>query len=97
MPTPGVPKEWVYRRGVFLYHFTRQQVIKQLSETMGQSVKTDAGVWSAMVDLHGGKGVADARKTKTAEGGPLALLSGKPHAKAALAVAWAARNLATRS
>lgn len=88
----GMPFEsgnWIYQKGVYLHSITRQQVVKTLSETMGQAVRTDAGVWAAMLELHGGKGVADRRATKTIAGGPLALLSGKPHAKAALAVAWA--------
>lgn len=83
---------WNYARNAFMYSITRQQVVKALTETMGQIVRSDAGVWAAMLELHGGKGVADKRATKTVEGGPLALLSGKPHAKAALAVAWAVAN-----
>ena len=70
---------------------TRQQVTKRLSQELAEQVKGDAGVWSALLTIHGGKGVADKRSTKASpEAGPLSLLAGKPHAKAALAVAWAA-------
>lgn len=64
---------------------TRAQVVKALTAQMGQEVRGDAGVWAALCDLHGGKAEATARKV-----GCLAALSGKPHARAALAVAWAA-------
>jgi hypothetical protein len=80
--------QWSYQKGVHLHVLTRQQIVKGLSEKMGQSVKTDAGVWAALVDLHGGKGVADKRTTKTERGGPLAELCGRPHARAALAAAY---------
>ena len=74
----GVAKETVLT-------LTRAQVIKALTRQMGQEVRGDAGVWAALCDLHGGKAAATARKI-----GCLAALSGKPHARAALAVAWAA-------
>lgn len=69
---------------------TRGEVVSALSRKMGQQVRGDAGVWAALVELHGGKGVADCKPGKKGEGGPLGLLAGKPHAKAALSVAWAA-------
>ena len=68
---------------------TRQDVVGALSRKLGQQVRGDAGVWAALLDLHGGKGIADSKT------GPLAALKGKPHAKAALAVAWAAMSLDT--
>ncbi len=68
---------------------TRGEVVSALSRRMGQQVRGDAGVWAALVELHGGKGVADCKPGKKGEGGPLGLLAGKPHAKAALSVAWA--------
>jgi hypothetical protein len=90
LPHEGL--NWSYQKGVYLHTVTRQQVVKFLGDTMGQPVRTDAGVWSALVQLHGGAGVADKRTTKKERGGPLAELIGKPHAKAALAVAWAVAN-----
>lgn len=69
---------------------TRVEVVSALSRQMGQQVRGDAGVWAAMLELHGGKGVADKKPGKKEEGGPLGLLAGKPHAKAALAVAFVA-------
>ena len=68
---------------------TRGEVVSALSRRMGQQVRGDAGVWAALVELHGGKGIADCKPNKKGEGGPLGLLAGKPHAKAALSVAWA--------
>jgi hypothetical protein len=93
LPNKDLVGQWCYRRDVYLYALTRQAIVKKLSEKMGQSVKTDSGVWSALVDLHGGKGIADKRTTKGQAGGPLSLLSGKPHARAALAVAWVAADI----
>lgn len=66
---------------------TRQQVVGALSAKIGELVRADAGVWAALLALHGGKGVADAKD------GPLYALKGKPHAKAACAVAWTAMEL----
>lgn len=71
----------------------RRAVVAQLSAELGATVKGDAGVWAALVDLHGGKGVADLRATAKREAGPLGLLAGLPHARAALAVAYVAAKL----
>jgi len=71
----------------------RRAVVAQLTAELGGTVKGDAGVWAALVDLHGGKGVADVRATAKREAGPLGLLAGLPHARAALAVAYAAAKL----
>jgi len=71
----------------------RRAVVAQLSAELGGTVKGDAGVWAALVDLHGGKGVADLRATAKREAGPLGLLAGLPHARAALAVAYVAAKL----
>lgn len=73
---------------------TRPEVVKALSLAIGATIRGDAAVWQALVELHGGAGVADRRAkkaTKTTpaiDGGPLAGCSG--HARAALAVAWCA-------
>lgn len=87
-PKPNEQADWVYRRGVYIHTLTRAHVVKSLSDRMGQTVKSDAGVWAAMIDLHGGPGIGDKRTTKKHPGGPLAPVIGRPHAKAALAVAW---------
>lgn len=71
----------------------RRAVVAQLTAELGGTVKGDAGVWAALVDLHGGKGVADVRATAKREAGPLGLLAGLPHARAALAVAYVAAKL----
>lgn len=71
----------------------RRAVVAQLTAELGGTVKGDAGVWAALVDLHGGKGVADLRATAKREAGPLGLLAGLPHARAALAVAYVAAAL----
>lgn len=84
--------QWILQKNMYLHTVTRQQVVKSLGDKMGQAVRTDAGVWAALVQLHGGSGVADKRTTKKERGGPLAEVIGKPHAKAALAVAWAVAN-----
>ncbi len=88
LPYKETGPQWSYQQGLQLHALTRQQIVKGLSERMGQAVKTDAGVWAALVDLHGGKGVADKRTTKKEQGGPLAELCGRPHARAALAAAY---------
>lgn len=71
----------------------RRAVVAQLSAELGGTVKGDAGVWAALVDLHGGRGIADLRATAKREAGPLGLLAGLPHARAALAVAYVAAAL----
>lgn len=68
-----------------VFTFERRAVLKALSGAIGQSVTKDAGVWQALVALHGeGSGK---------KGG--ALFSVKSHARAALAVAWAAAEQET--
>ncbi len=60
--------------------FERRAVLKALSGAIGQSVTKDAGVWQALLVLHG----EDSGK----KGG--VLFGVKSHGRAALAVAWAA-------
>lgn len=88
LPVHGRAPQWVSSRSVHLHSLTRSEIVKELSDKMGQQVKTDAGVWAALLDLHGGKGVADKKFTKSEPSGPLSELRGKPHARAALAAAW---------
>jgi hypothetical protein len=83
----GTPAEGVTTG---MHALTRGDVVSALSRKMGQQVRGDAGVWAALVELHGGKGIADCKPGKKGNGGPLGLLVGKSHAKAALSVAWAA-------
>jgi hypothetical protein len=78
-----------------LYAIERRAVTRELSREMGEDVRGDAGVWSVLVELHGGRGVADRRAVKGSEPGVLGLLHGLPHARAALAVAWAAAQIET--
>lgn len=66
-----------------VFTLERRAVLRALSDAIGQSVTKDAGVWQALVALHGeGSGK---------KGG--ALHGVKSHAKAALAVAWAAGEM----
>lgn len=95
LPTPGHTVQWISSRSVHLHPLTRSEIVKALSDKMGQQVKTDAGVWAALMDLHGGKGVADKKFTKAESGGPLGELRGKPHARAALAAAWVIASSST--
>lgn len=84
LPVAHTPM-WSKKHSVWMYAIARSTVCAGLSAHMGQLVRSDGGVWAALVDLHGGRGVADLRKA-----GPFACLTGKPHARSALAVAWAA-------
>lgn len=73
-------------RGGGVFACERRGVLKALSGAIGSDVRKDAGVWAALVTLHG----EDSAK----KGG--ALHGCKSHARAALAVAWtAAQVLAT--
>lgn len=71
----------------------RRAVLGELSAQLAAQVKGDAGVWTALCDLHGGKGTADQKSTKKLARGPLGALAGLPHARAALAVAYVAGAL----
>lgn len=95
MPDNDRKPVWSIGKSVYLHALTRSEIVKSLSDRMGQSVKTDAGVWAALCDLHGGKGVADKPSTKKETGGRLRELRGKPHARAALAAAWTVANFAS--
>lgn len=95
----AMPSEWLPRvPGAYrvtagptpVWALERRAVLGELSSQLGAQVKGDAGVWAALCDLHGGKGIADARQTKKAPAGPLGVLAGLPHARAALAVAYVA-------
>jgi len=92
LPVHGRVPQWVASRSIHLHPLTRSEIVKELSDKMGQQVKTDAGVWAALLDLHGGKGVADKKFTKAEPSGALGELRGKPHARAALAAAWVIAN-----
>lgn len=61
----------------------RRGALKALSGALGETVSKDAGVWAALVTLHG----EDSAK----KGG--ALHGCKSHARAALAVAWTAAQV----
>lgn len=61
---------------------TRRRVVRIVSDALGAQVRGDAQVWRALCDLHGGAKVA------AAKGGPLHGVTS--HARAALAVAYAA-------
>lgn len=74
----------------------RRAVLSELSTQISAQVKGDAGVWTALCDLHGGKGTADQKQTKKLPQGPLGALAGLPHARAALAVAYVAGALEAR-
>jgi hypothetical protein len=82
---PDAAPVWLKKRSVYGYAVYRSTVCALLSGHMGQLVRSDGGVWAALIDIHGGRGKADGRKV-----GPFACLTGKPHARAALAVAWTA-------
>lgn len=78
----------------FGYALERRAVKRELSAAVGSSVEKDSGVWRALVDLHGGK---DCRPNH--KGGakcPLPLHGVTSHARAALAVAWAAARIHER-
>lgn len=84
-PEPALGGAFTCRGGGVLA-CERRGVLKALSGAIGSDVRKDAGVWAALVTLHG----EDAAK----KGG--ALYGCKSHARAALAVAWtAAQVLAT--
>lgn len=98
----AMPSEWLPRvPGAYrvtagptpVWAVERRAVLGELSAQLGAQVKGDAGVWTALCDLHGGKGIAEQRQTKQHPAGPLGALSGLPHARAALAVAYVAGAL----
>lgn len=74
-------------------HLYRREVVKLIGLALGVPVRGDAEVWRALCELHGGDG-ADVRgrpatkKTPAREQGPLGGCIA--HAKAAVAVAYAA-------
>lgn len=98
----AMPSEWLPRvPGAYrvtagptpVWALERRAVLGELSTQIGTQVKGDAGVWTALCDLHGGKGTADQKQTKKLPQGPLGALAGLPHARAALAVAYVAGAL----
>lgn len=98
----AMPSEWLPRvPGAYrvtagptpVWAVERRAVLGELSSQLGTQVKGDAGVWAALCDLHGGKGIADQRQTKKMPQGPLGALAGMPHSRAALAVAYVAGAL----
>ena len=76
-----------------LYAVERRAVVRELYRVLGEDVRGDAGVWAALVELHGGRGTADRRATRAEPAGVLGLLHGLPHARAAFACAWAAGQI----
>jgi len=100
MPAESVPTSpGAYRvqaGPVPVWALERRAVTAELSAHLDLQVKGDAGVWTALCDLHGGKGIADQKQTKKLPQGPLGALSGMSHARAALAVAYVAGRLEAR-
>lgn len=85
------PGAYRIAQGRIAWALERRAVVGELSELLACAVKGDAGVWAALVELHGGKGVADNWKKSGSGGlGALGVLAGLPHAKAAAAVAFVA-------
>lgn len=76
-----------------LYGVERRAVVRELYRVLGEDVRGDAGVWAALVELHGGRGTADRRATRSEPAGVLGLLHGLPHGRAAFATAWAAGQI----
>ena len=62
-----------------VFTFERRAVLRALSHEVGSDVRKDAGVWAALVTIHG--------EGCDKKGGKL--YGTKAHARAALAVAWA--------
>ena len=69
-----------------VYTCERRGALKALSDVIGLDVRKDAGVWAALVTLHGGEGAAK-------KGGPLHGV--RSHERAALAVAWSLGKVLT--
>ena len=82
---PGSDEKGVatWRTDGRLVSLERRAVLRALSDAVGSDVRKDAGVWAALVTLHG--------EGCDKKGG--VLYGTKAHARSALAVAWAVARL----
>lgn len=77
-------QRWCYS----VQSLTRRQVCGALAKATQTPVKGDSAVWWALCDLHGGQAAGKKSTKARPSAGCLSLATG--HARAALAVAWAA-------